>query len=512
MRSLIGILLLSLCLNAFAVRQRTHRMSDGSVLTFKTRASGIKKGALNPYTNWNPEKTYKLPVILMSFSDCDFRAENDLQFYKDLFNKQGFNRRHGPGCVADYFRDQSQGQFNLEFDVVGPIKLSSKQKASSSWNFGDRQIEDAIKQADKELNYADYDWDNDGKAEVVIIIFAGYGGNESDKVANGCIWPNTDNFYNFELDGVLIAQYSASPEIWTNNTSCGIGTICHEFSHVLGLPDFYPTYGSEFSVLDEWDLMDGGNYTDDGWCPPNYSAHEREYLGWYTPEDLTVSCAINDMSSFDSSGKAYRIVNSAKTSEYYIIENRQWEGWDYMLPNHGMLITHVDFNSYSWTSNNVNTTPSHHRLEYFHADGLDYNYFDELYEDKSPYGNDGRNLRLKNTSYPYTDSEGVVHNSLTKTSSPAATVFNASTSSGLLMGKYISDISESPEGLMSFRFVSGKDIKGDVNDDGVVNIADVIIISNMILTGAYNAAADINCDSNISPADIVSVTDIIAGK
>ena len=274
MRSIIGILLLGLCLNAFAVRQRTHRMSDGSVLTFKTRASGIRKVLKEPYTNWDPQKKYKLPVILISFSDCDFRAEHDLKFYKDLFNKPGFNLGHGAGCVADYFHDQSRGKFNVEFDIVGPVKLESKQK-NGSYNYGERQIMQAIKQSADDFNYSDYDWDNDGKAEAVIIVYAGYGGNEVADVAKGCIWPNTDFLY-MTVDEVEIGQYTASPELWTIDTPCGIGSICHEFSHVLGLPDLYPTYGSEFSVVDEWDLMDGGNYTDDGWCPPNYSVVERE--------------------------------------------------------------------------------------------------------------------------------------------------------------------------------------------------------------------------------------------
>ena len=426
--------MLSLCLNVFAVRQRTHRMSDGSVLTFKTRSSNVRKALPYPHKNWDPEKKYRLPVILMSFSDCDFMAEHDLQFYKDLFNTKGFNKGNGAGCVADYFRDQSRGQFNVEFDVVGPIKLSSKQKIDGDYdNFGRSQFKEAAKLADDQLDYSDYDWDGDGRVEAVIIIFAGYGGNEDDESAERCIWPNTDSFSSLTLDGIIISKYSASQEIWTNDASCGIGTVCHEFSHVLGLPDLYPTAGDEFSVVDEWNLMDGGNYAGDGWCPPNYSIFERDYLGWQSPEDLKESCDITDMPSYDSSGKAYKITNESNPSEYYLIENRQWQGWDYMLPNHGMLITYVNYSQTYWTSNFVNIDPLFHRYDYIHADGLDYNYFDELYDGISPYGEDGRNLRLKNTVFPYTDAEGVT------STIPA------------LFGNTISDLSEH-EGLLSFKF------------------------------------------------------------
>ena len=423
---------MSLCLNAFAVRQRSHRMSDGSVLTFMTRSSNIRKITIEPRTKWDPDKKYKLPVVLVSFSDCDFKEDHDLQFYKDVFNKKGFNKRNGPGCVADYFRDQSLGKFNVEFDVVGPVKLTSKQKNYTMSNYGFSQFSDAVMQTDADLNYSDYDWDGDGKAETVIIVYAGYGGNEKKDPAKGCIWPNTDSF-GLKLDGVEIALYSASAELWTNNSACGIGTICHEFSHVLGLPDLYPTSGDEFSVVDEWDLMDGGNYSDDGWCPPNYSIFEREYLGWQSPEKLKQSCDITDMPSFDSSGKAYKIINESNPSEYYLIENRQWEGWDNMLPNHGMLITYVDYNESSWTYNSVNTSPSHHRYEYLHADGHDYNYFEALYGTSGQCGADGRSLILKNTVFPYTDAEGVT-STIPK-----------------LFGNTISELIEH-EGLLSFKF------------------------------------------------------------
>ena len=389
----------------------------------------------------------------MSFADCDFSADHDQAFYNDLFNKPGFNLGVGPGCVADYFRDQSRGQFNVVFDVVGPIKLTSNQKANSAQNYGVSQIRETIKIADAQLDYTDYDWDGSGKVESVIIVYAGYGGNEDMKMTDGCIWPNTDNL-NMTLDGVVVKGYSASPELWYDDTSCGIGTICHEFCHVLGLPDLYPTQGKEFSVVDEWDLMDGGNYANAGWCPPNLSIQEREYLGWQVPEDLTVSKTITDMPSFDSSGKCYRIVNDAHPSEYYLIENRQWEGWDFMLPNHGLLITHVDFSEGVWRGNTVNSVSSHHCYEYFHADNHDFNYYEKLYPSSTDmHGSDGRNLRLQFTSYPYVDAEGMNHDALTDTSVPAATIFNKRADGVSLMGKSIMGIREE-NGRASFIFTA----------------------------------------------------------
>ena len=281
---------------------------------------------------------------------------------------------------------------------------------------------------------------------------------------------------------------------------------------MLGLPDLYPTSGSEFSVLDEWDLMDGGNYTDDGWCPPNLSSHERELVGWQKPEDLTGTKAITGMPSFDSSGKSYRIVNDDYPSEYYLLENRQWEGWDYMLPNHGLLITHVDFSETEWQWNYVNTNRSHHRLEYFHADNLDYEDYEDRLGGKSVYEVDGRSLLLKNTSYPYVDDEGISHDALTDTSVPAATIFNKRADGKLLMGKAVTGICEK-DGMISFSFNDGNIIPGDVNGDGVVNAMDVMAVVNYTMNNMSSTvdilSADVNGDGIVNIADIVMIVDMI---
>ena len=485
-------------LAANATRAKTHRMSDGSVLSF-TRSASIRRSLSEPITKWDANKTYRVPVILLSFSDCDFIQDDPQKFYDRLFNESGFNLRRGPGCVADYFRDQSGGQFNVVFDVVGPVK-STKTKTGNG-EYGGSTFKDAAVLADEQLDYADYDWDGNDSVEVVIYIYAGYGGNEEASEVEGCIWPNTSSFATQNLDGVKVNRYSASPELWSNDASCGIGTICHEFSHALGLPDMYPTSGSEFSVLDEWDLMDGGNFVDDGWCPPNYSIHEREYLGWASAEDLTKTTTVTLMPSYDSSGKAYRIVNDACTSEYYLLENRQKEGWDAMLPNHGLLITHVDFLSSAWTGNSPNSNSKHHRVEYFHADNRDYNDYEAL------------SLKaLKYTTYPYTDDDGVVHNALTDGTTPASSLFNKASTGRLFMGKPLLDITESADGLISFNFFSYTDVEGDVNGDGMVDVADVVIITRLIMAGAYCPSADIDDDKEVSAEDIVKATNLIFAK
>ena len=401
--------------------------------------------SLNRRTSWDPNQTYRQLVVLVEFSDKKFDSSHSQSFYKRLFNEPGFNQGRGPGCVADYFRDQSGGLFNVFFDVVGPVTVDYSATTSSSRAAS--VFRSALSQVQQQVVLSNYDW---GKREVeqVVFIYAGYSGNEDEAVAKGCIWPATDSFISFSLQGYPINTWSASAELWASDTSCGIGTICHEYSHCLGLPDLYPTMGSEYSVYDEWDLMDGGNFSDDGWCPCNYSIHEKMLLSWDSPLLLESPVAVADLKPLSQGGQAYIIYNDAEgldADEFYLLENRQWTGWDACLPGHGLLISHIDYSGYHWTSNLVNVSPSHHRSDLFHADDHDYNYYEDLYGMTAPY-EENHNLRLQNSAYPFE-----ANNSLTDTSQPAAILFNANRQGSLLMGKPLTQIAETL-GSVSFKF------------------------------------------------------------
>ena len=150
-----------------------------------------------------------------------------------------------------------------------------------------------------EIDFSQYDWNGNGRVNQVIFIYAGLTGNITSTACYGHIWPNTSSFPTITTpDGKKISNFTASGELWPYNRSFGIGTICHEFSHSLGLPDIYPTSkNGGYSICDEWDLMDGGNFTNYGWCPPNYTPLEKMLLGWLTPVELTEPTSITDLKS-----------------------------------------------------------------------------------------------------------------------------------------------------------------------------------------------------------------------
>lgn len=278
----------------------------------RTSALTRSNKALPSYTQdfWDASRIYRQMVVLVSFVDCDFSIEDPLATYHAMFNETGYNQLKGPGCVADYFRDQSGGLFNLQFDIYGPIQVSSNVQASgTSKNYGRETFHEAMQKFVNDypdIDYSQYDWDANGSVDQVIFIYASLSGNQAG--VTGYIWPNTNTFSTIKTpDGTKISHFSASAERWTGSVTCGIGTVCHEFSHCLGLPDIYPTSTSvkAISVVDEWNLMDGGNYTNRGWCPPNYSPLEKMLMGWLTPEELTENTDINGLKPIAEGGKAF---------------------------------------------------------------------------------------------------------------------------------------------------------------------------------------------------------------
>lgn len=417
---------------------------------------------------WDACRTYRQLVVLVSFVDCDFSFEDPQATYNDMFNTPGYTQMDGAGCVADYFRDQSCGLFNLQFDVYGPYKTSKQVKTgSSSRNEGHAAFREAtqmLMEEHPEIDYSVYDWDGDGEVEPVVYVYAGYTGNQSTIVEEGYIWPTTGTFTRINTpDGHKITHYTSSGELWVNNTSCGIGFICHEFSHCLGLPDLYPTSTdvTDASIVDEWDVMDGGTFTNRGWCPPNFSPLEKMILGWFTPTELSADTTVTNLKPVAEGGEAYLIRHA--DDEFYLLENRQWLGWDYGLPGRGLGIYRVNFNSYYWDANIVNTVQGEPRYCLVAADGRTYtDWFNLIIESglRNPYVDSQRRLHsmiLSGAPYPWQTEENSVNQ---------VTLFD---------DKTLSDITQHEDGTVSFTFhTSGSGIfhlKAEPQATGVYTLA-----------------------------------------
>ena len=335
--------------------------------------------------------------------------------------------------------------------------------------YGEDDFSKSLGNYDERLSY---DWNGNGYINQVIFVCASFSGNTSSPYfnTNGFLWPSTSSISTITTpDGLKISNYSACAELWPTKTprSCGFSTICHEFSHSLGLPDIYPTNSSAgYSVCDEWDLMDGGNFTNYGWCPVNYTALEKMLMGWLTPVELTEdSLTIEGLKPVEEGGNAYIIKHS--DDEWLMLENRQQRGWDAGAPGKGLVIYHVNYSASVWKNNKVNNDATKRRFELVHADNMDYDAWDD-YLTQAGLGfyehSQKMNRRLLSTSpYPWIDDStgGVLNDSLTDTSVPAAVMFYPGLTGNPLFNKPITNIKMTDEGLISFDFMGGAPVVVD---------------------------------------------------
>ena len=116
---------------------------------------------------------------------------------------------------------------------------------------------------------------------------------------------------------------------------------------------------ARLSTPDLLDVMDYGQYWNDGYAPMGYSAYERACLGWLQPEELKVANGQLTIASLSQSSsthpKAYLLRNPDRSAEYYILENRQPSRWFPKSIGQGMLFYHIDYDADNWALNAVNT-------------------------------------------------------------------------------------------------------------------------------------------------------------
>ena len=312
-------------------------------------------------------------VILVNFQDLSILSDNKQSEFNDLMNGDNYTYNGATGSVRKYFIDQSNGKYTPKFDVVGPVTLPNNMSyyGGNDYDGYDKKPGDMIVEACSIANALDtvdftqYDNDNDGSVDFVYVIYAGKG--EADGGTENTIWPHAWTLSDARIDrnkrtfdGVVVDSYACSGELdGVSNKRTGIGTITHEFSHVIGLPDLYDTAtDNNLSTPGEWHVMDYGPYNNDGKTPPNYTIYDKYYLGWETPTNLGNTAQVLTMEA----GEGYQLASSnslldaTSTNTVYYIENRQKSGWDAHLPGHGLLVWKIQYDEEKWYNNTLNNS------------------------------------------------------------------------------------------------------------------------------------------------------------
>lgn len=424
----------------------------GDHITYK----GVKKGL----------------VVLVDFKNKKFADGHDLEYYKNVINGKDFSDEEEGyvGSVRDYFLAQSNGQFELDFDVVGPVTMSK--------NYGyygndgayqkDEKVYEMIKEAcdgiQDQVNLKDYDWDGDGEADQVFFLYAGLG--QASGGSAGTVWPHESELRYWPC-GVLsystgkINTYACANELQPETQgssryiSAGIGTICHEFSHCLGFADMYDTTGGGGYGMSVFDVMDQGSYNGNGFVPCNYTAFERIYAGWVEPIELIDPATVKDMKSVSDYGRPFIMYNYKNTNEYFLLENRQNTGWDKGLyGSNGLLIVHVNYVPSRWANNSVNSSAEKIQCcTVVNADG----------------SRENTQYSLQGDLYPYEVKGVTMNDEFTDESEPAAKLYTKNSDNSYALGIPITQIKRS-KGSVSF-LVCGGDANNVIDNtfNGVVD-------------------------------------------
>lgn len=326
-------------------------------------------------------------VVLVEFQDVDFTVENPKDYFTRQLNEPGFSDYGGSGSALDYYIAASNGLYVPQFDVYGPVKVSKdasyfKEMGSVNMALLIRESLTALHDSG-EVDFSNYDLDDDGVVDTVFFYYAGYGSADSETET---IWPHQYDFRYFgsygsntlKLDGKKIGPYACANELkginpetrkqpWKDGSEPwvdGIGTFVHEYGHVLGLPDLYDvnyTEGVNVETPGDWSVMASGCYNLNGCIPPLYSSYEQWLCRWkeYIEAEDATHYTLPALGSADS--KAVRIgipknaEGTALENEYFVVEARDKSGWDLSFPESGLLVWRINYKKNSWANNTVNS-------------------------------------------------------------------------------------------------------------------------------------------------------------
>ena len=329
-------------------------------------------------------------IILAQFQDLPFTYTRE-----DM--ERLINGPSGTSALA-YFNEQWMGHTSFQFDITDVVTLPQKYQYYGADNEDEEEekapemIRDACLAVGPEIDFSVYDNDGDGEVDNLFVFYAGP--NQAEGADEDHVWPHqwylqSGARITCRRDGVLVDNYACTSELMMvgsqTTTLANIGTFCHEYTHTFNIPDLYDEDDNDGGYAEGlWrsiDLMDAGNYNDDGRTPPNYSALERWCFG--ISEGMPLTEGAHTLQPIQKNGEYY-ILETDDEKEIYLIECRQATGWDRFIGGSGLLIYHIDRSRRSagysddlgaevtaerrWSANLVNARPDHQCVDLVEAD------------------------------------------------------------------------------------------------------------------------------------------------
>lgn len=280
--------------------------------------------------------TYRLAIVCIDYPDVKgndkITAENweEALFSSKTYTATSVTGQKVFGSLNDYYQEQSFAKLKVTGKAFKFVTASKKRSEYAAANTGAAKTALLGEALDKLYT-------RDGKDCLKDFdgIFFLYAGERVQTNRGGLYWPHKANFtHQGKTWPYFIVQEGGAK-------MCDISVICHEFGHMLGLPDLYArpeNPGSE--GVGVWCAM--SNQVGGG-KPQHFCAWSKEQLGWISPAVLDPAVKQKlILSPIETSAKeCYKVLARPDASEYFLLENRKKKGFDSSLPAEGLLIWRV---------------------------------------------------------------------------------------------------------------------------------------------------------------------------
>lgn len=293
------------------------------------------------------ERSFNVLALLVDFSDKQAQV-SATQFDSLIYDSTG-------NTIRTFYEDFSYGQ--LKITTLDLTSATGWFRAPNSYayytdgesglgnypNNAQRLVEQLVDMADPFVDFSDYDNNNDGLVDLIMVIHAGPGA-EYVGGSGDYLWSHKYAITPRSKDGVYVSSYTLQPEYWSQPNDMTIGVYAHELGHAFGLPDLYDTDYSSVGI-GRWGLMAYGAWngpTGHGENPAHPCAWSRIAMGFAQATIPANAEEQIDLTDVKDGGQILKLYAGISSSEYFLVENRQQSGFDSNLPGHGLMIWHID--------------------------------------------------------------------------------------------------------------------------------------------------------------------------